>query len=205
MKFLRKHFLTGLIVLAPTIVTAYITYKIFVTVDSSIEPLQRRFPLIDIPGIGFVVVLLMILMAGFVANNLIGRRMIALGERVVNALPIIRRIYTAVKEISEVFLGDRKTAFQRVVLVRYPHENSYALAFVTKEGIPQFNDLLGEQLVNVFLPTTPNPTSGFMLMLPRRDVYEVSITVEEAMKIVISGGAFSPRVLGALESPNRPR
>ena len=117
-------------------------------------------------------------------------------------MPIIRRIYTAVKEISEVFLGDRKTAFQRAVVVHYPHQSSYAIAFVTKEGIPYFNAALSEELVNVFLPTTPNPTSGFMLMLPKRDVHEVAISVEEAMKIVISGGAFSPQLLDRL--PHEP-
>ncbi|MCZ6766907.1 MAG: DUF502 domain-containing protein [bacterium] len=192
---LRRHFLTGLLVLAPTVVTGWIVYKIFITMDSMLDPLQRRFPLIDLPGIGFIGVLLLIWFTGLLASNLIGRRIFSLGEKVMNGIPLIRRIYTAIKEISEVFLTDKKTAFRRVVLIRYPHEKSYALAFVTKEGVDYFDRLTDDELVNVFLPTTPNPTSGLMLMLPKRDVLTVDITVEEAMKIVISGGAFAPALL----------
>lgn len=192
---LRRHFLTGLLVLAPTVVTGWIVYKIFITMDNMLDPLQRRFPIIDLPGIGFIGVLLLIWVTGLLASNLIGRRIFSLGEKMMNGIPLIRRIYTAIKEISEVFLTDKKTAFRRVVLIRYPHEKSYALAFVTKEGVDYFDRLAGDELVNVFLPTTPNPTSGFMLMLPKRDVLTVDISVEEAMKIVISGGAFSPALL----------
>ncbi len=192
---LRRHFLTGLLVLAPTVVTGWIVYKIFITMDSMLDPLQRRFPIIDLPGIGFIGVLLLIWVTGLLASNLIGRRIFSLGEKVMNGIPLIRRIYTAIKEISEVFLTDKKSAFRRVVLIRYPHEKSYALAFVTKEGVDYFDRLTDDELVNVFLPTTPNPTSGLMLMLPKRDVLTVDISVEEAMKIVISGGAFSPALL----------
>lgn len=194
---IKRYFLTGLLVLAPTVITGWIVWKIFITIDGIIKPFQIRFPIIDIPGIGFVVVLLLIWITGLLASNLIGRRVLAVGERLMNSLPLIRRIYSAVKEIGEVFLTDKKTAFQRVVLINYPHKRSYALAFVTKDGIEYFNQMTGQQMINVFLPTTPNPTSGFMLMLPRSDVTPVDITVEEAMKIVISGGAFSPALLGA--------
>jgi uncharacterized membrane protein len=203
MKFLRRHFLTGLLVLAPTVITGYIVWKIFMSIDNLIGPLQRRFPLIDIPGIGFIIVLLFILLTGFLASNLIGKRLFGMGDRILNSLPLIRRIYFAVKEISEVFLTDKKTAFQSVVLIRYPHEHSFALAFVTKEESEYFSHLVEQDLVNVFIPTTPNPTSGFMLMLPRQEVTPVAISVEEAMKIVISGGAFSPSVLERIAS--RPR
>ncbi len=195
LKFLRRHFLTGLVVLAPTAVTAYLVWWGFTTVDSLIEPLQSRYPIIDIPGIGFVIVLLLILVTGFLASNLIGRRLIGLGEKVLNRVPLIRRIYSAVKEVSEVLLSKRNNAFQRVVLIRYPHRDAYALAFVTGEGVEQLDQLLGEELVSVFIPTTPNPTSGFLLMLPKRDVTRLDITVEEAMKMVMSGGAVTPRSL----------
>ena len=195
---MRRHFLAGLLVLAPTVVTGWIVWKIFITIDSSIEPLQRRFPLIDIPGIGFVIVIALIWFTGLLASNLIGRRIFGMGERMMNSIPLIRRIYTAVKEIGEVFLTDKKTAFQRVVLIHYPHDRAYALAFVTNDGGGYFDSLTGDNLVNVFLPTTPNPTSGFMLMLPKTDVRPVDITVEVAMKIVISGGAFSPALLEEL-------
>ncbi len=200
MKVLRRYFLTGLLVLAPTVVTGWLVYKIFITIDNIIEPFQRKFPLIDVPGIGFVVVLLLILITGFLASNLIGRRVIAVGERMLRRLPIIRRIYSASKELSEVFLADKKTAFQRVVLIRYPHHDSFAIAFVTNEKVGPVSEKVGQELINVFIPTTPNPTSGFMLMIPIRETFPLPINVEEAMKIVISGGAFAPPLLTG-ESP----
>jgi uncharacterized membrane protein len=195
MKVLRRYFLTGLLVLAPTVITGWLVYKIFITIDNIIEPFQRRFPIIDIPGIGFVVVVLLIVVTGFLASNLIGRRVITWGERFLSRLPIVRRIYTASKELSEVFLADKKTAFRRVVLIRYPHRDSFAIAFVTNEKVPNVGNLVGQELINVFIPTTPNPTSGFMLMLPVRDTFPLPINVEEAMKMVISGGAFAPPLL----------
>ena len=195
MKVIRRYFLTGLLVLAPTVVTGWLVYKIFITIDNIIEPFQRKFPLIDIPGIGFVIVLLLIVITGFLASNLIGRRVIAAAERLLRRLPIIRRIYTASKELSEVFFTDKKTAFQRVVLIRYPHHDSFAIAFVTNEKVGPVSDVVGEELINVFIPTTPNPTSGFMLMVPLHDTFPLPINVEEAMKMVISGGAFAPQLL----------
>lgn len=201
MKVLRRYFLTGLLVLAPTVVTGWLVYKIFITIDNIIEPFQRKIPLIDIPGIGFVIVLLLILITGFLASNLIGRRVIALGEKLLNGLPIVRRIYSASKELSEVFLTDKKSAFQRVVLIRYPHHDSFAIAFVTNERVNHVSEVVGQELINVFIPTTPNPTSGFMLMIPLRETFPLPINVEEAMKIVISGGAFAPPLLSGDPRP----
>lgn len=203
MRYLRRHFFTGLLVLAPTVVTGWLVWKIFITIDNLIEPLQKRFPLIDIPGIGFALVLLLILVTGVLAGNLVGRRIIGFGEKLLRRLPLIRRIYTASKELSEVFLAEKKTAFRRVVLIRYPHAASFALAFVTGEGVGYFNGIVGEELVNVFIPTTPNPTSGFLLMIPKRETFPVDISVEEAMKMVISGGAFTPQLFPSTTPPTR--
>jgi len=196
MRFLRRYFLTGLVVLAPTVITAYLVVWGFTRIDNLIEPFQKRYPIIDIPGLGFVIVLLLILITGILASNLIGRRIISLGEGLMNRLPLIRRVYSAIKEVSSVLLTEKNNAFQRVVLIRYPHRDAYALAFVTREGIDYFNQAVNEDLINVFIPTTPNPTSGFLLMLPKRDVLELDIPVEEAMKMVISGGAFAPNLDG---------
>jgi uncharacterized membrane protein len=204
MRFLRRYFLTGLIVLAPTVITAYVAWWGFTKIDNLIEPFQKRYPIIDIPGIGFVIVLLLIVVTGLLASNLIGRRVISLGEAVMNRLPLIRRIYSAIKEVSAVLLSEKNSAFQRVVLIRYPHRDAYALAFMTKDGIEYFNKAVGEELINVFIPTTPNPTSGFLLMMPKRDVVELDMSVEEAMKMVISGGAFAPN-LDRLDIPQRSR
>jgi uncharacterized membrane protein len=203
MKFIRRQFLTGLLVLAPTAITAYIVWKGFITIDNLLKPLQRKVPIIDIPGLGFVIVLLLILITGFLASNLLGRRFIGGAEALMNRLPLVRRIYTAVKQLSEVFLTEKKTVFRRVVMIRYPHKDSYAIAFVTNEASPYFSSMVREELVPVFIPTTPNPTSGFMLMLPTRDIIDVDLGIEEAMKMVISGGAFSPALIGAVAAKQR--
>jgi uncharacterized membrane protein len=190
-KYVQRRFLAGVLILTPLVVTGWIFWKIFSSVDNLLSPLQERYPIIDWPGVGFVVILLLVLFTGIFAGNFIGRRIISQGERFVYNLPLIRRVYTAVKELSEVFLTDRKTVFQKVVLIRYPHPGTFALAFVTKEGSGFFNELTGKTLLNVFVPTTPNPTSGFLLLVPEDDVIYVPIAVEEGLKMVISGGAFT--------------
>ena len=205
MKFLRRHFLTGLLILAPIVVTGYILWKVFSSVDHILDPIQTKYPIIDIPGLGFIVVILFIIVVGFVFGNLIGKRFISAGERLLNYIPLIPRIYNAVKELGEVFLTDRSTVFKRVVLIRYPHPGSFALAFVTLDSPDYFNTMVGEELINVFVPTTPNPTSGFLLLVPRKDVFDMRIRVEEGMKMVISGGAFTPPLLSPNEDePGKP-
>jgi uncharacterized membrane protein len=194
-KYLRRRFLAGVLILAPTVVTGWIFWKVFSSVDNILAPLQARYPIIDWPGVGFVVVLILILLTGIFAGNFIGSRVISQGERVVYNLPLIRRVYTAVKEISEVFFSDRTTVFREVVLIRYPHKDSFAMAFVTREGTGFFNNLTGKTLLNVFVPTTPNPTSGFLLLVPEKDVIRVPIKVEEGLKMVISGGAFTANAI----------
>ncbi len=203
MKFLRRHFLTGLLILAPIVVTGYILWKVFSSIDHVLDPIQAKYPILDIPGLGFVVVIFVIVLTGFLAGNLIGKRIISSGERILSYIPLIPRIYNAVKELSEVFLTDRTTVFRKVVLIRYPHPGSFALAFVTQDSPNYFNELTRKEMVNVFVPTTPNPTSGFLLLVPKRDVFEVNISVEDGMKMVISGGAFSPPILNEIAGETR--
>jgi uncharacterized membrane protein len=189
-KYIQRRFLAGVLILTPLIVTGWIFWKIFSSIDKVLNPLQQRYPILDWPGVGFIVVLLFILLTGVFAGNFIGRRVIGQAERIVYNLPMIRRVYTAVKELSEVFLSDRKTVFREVVLIRYPHRDAFALAFVTRPASEFFNRLAGKTLLNVFVPTTPNPTSGFLLLIPENDVIRVPVDVEEGLKMVISGGAF---------------
>lgn len=198
-KFLQTRFLAGVLILTPVVVTGWIFWKIFSSVDNVLKPLQQRYPIIDWPGVGFVVVLLLILLVGFFAGNFIGRRVIAKVERVLYNIPLIRRIYHAVKELSEVFLTDRTTVFKEVVMIRYPHRDTFALAFVTRKAGGPFNSLAGSEVLNVFVPTTPNPTSGFLLLVPVKDVIRVPITVEAGLKMVISGGAFTPNQIEKIQ------
>lgn len=191
-KYIRNRFIAGLLILLPVVVTGWIIWKIFSSIDSMLDPVQARFPIIDHPGVGFGAVLLLIILTGVFAGNFIGHRVIARGERILYRLPLIRRIYVAVKEISGVFLAERRMVFREVVAIRYPHENSFALGLVTQECTAEFNKTLGRKFLSVFVPTTPNPTSGFLLFVPEDDVIRLPIDVEEGLKMVVSGGVFVP-------------
>ena len=190
-KYLQRRFITGVLILMPVVVTAWLFWKIFNWVDNMLAPLQERYIILDWPGVGFVVVLLLVLLTGIIGGNLIGRRMISAGERLVFSIPLIRRVYTAVKELGEVFLSDKNTVFKEVVLVRFPHQDTFALGFVARESPDHLKLAPADDLLNVFVPTTPNPTTGFLLLIPSSDVIRVPITVEEGLKMVISGGAYS--------------
>jgi uncharacterized membrane protein len=189
--YLQRKFVTGVLILTPVVVTGWLFWKIFSWVDNMLAPLQERYIILDWPGVGFVVMLLLVLLTGIIGGNLIGRRMISAGERVVFSIPLIRRVYTAVKELGEVFLSDKNTVFKEVVLVRFPHRDALALGFVARESPDHLKLTPEDNLLNVFVPTTPNPTSGFLLLIPSSDVIRVPITVEEGLKMVISGGAYS--------------
>jgi len=201
MRYLRNRFIAGLLILTPLAVTLWILWKVFSTVDSVLGPFQERYPVLDIPGLGFAVVIAIILLAGIFAGNFIGGRVIGAGENVLYRVPLIRRIYHSVKELAGVFLGDRKMVFKEVVIVQYPHPDSYALAFVTGESGTKLDSAVGRDLVGVFVPTTPNPTSGFLLLVPREKLVRVPLDVEEALKMVISGGVFIPEDLQLAPGP----
>lgn len=192
MRYLRNRFLAGLLIITPAAVTWWILWKFFTAVDGILDPVRIRYPVIDHPGVGVAVVVVLIILVGIFAGNLIGHRVISLGERLLYRLPLVRRIYHAVKELAGVFLADRKMVFKRVVFFRYPHHDSYALGFVTSEGTRRIDAILERRVLHVFVPTTPNPTSGFMLLLPADDVVDVPIDVEDAMKMIISGGVYVP-------------
>jgi uncharacterized membrane protein len=197
MRIIQRWFITGLLILTPLFVTGYILYKIFVSVDNLIGPFKARYPVIDFPGVGVVAVFLLVFFVGLLGGNLIGRRILSWAEKLFHRIPLIRGIYGTVKELSEVFFSDRRTLFKRVVLIRYPHRDSFALAFVTQESAGDFETATGNELVSVFVPTTPNPTSGFLLLVPKQEVVPLALSVEDGMKMVISGGAVIP---GALPS-----
>lgn len=192
LKWLRIKLLTGLVIILPTTITAWVIYKIFISFDNILKPLLEKYPFLDLPGLGFISVILMILLIGILASNLIGRTIIGWIENLVTSIPLVSRIYTAIKQISEVFLRQRRTAFTRAVLIEYPRRGIYSIGFVTSaitikdpEGNPR-------RFINLFLPTTPNPTSGYYLMIPQEDVININCSVEEALKLVISGGAVLP-------------
>ncbi len=194
MGWFRRRFLTGLLILLPTVLTGYVVYRLFISIDNILEPLARKYPILDIPGLGFIGVVLIILIAGVFASNLIGRRIIGSIEELVKRIPLISRMYIAVKQISEVFLQHERTVFKKAVMIEYPRKGIYVVGFVTSRwNIPESKG--GERtFVNIFLPTTPNPTSGLFLLVPEHDVIPIDCSPEEALKMIISGGAVLPYI-----------
>lgn len=188
---LRRYFVTGILVLAPMIVTLWVLYNVFTALDSRFAGLFAAWPRY-IPGFGFIAGLVFILAVGALASNYIGRRFLHWGEAIVSRIPVVSRIYRAAKQVGDAVLGQDRPLFQRVVLIEYPRRELYCLAFQTNDEAGEIEQKMGEDLVAVFLPTTPNPTSGFLLYLPKRDVTPLDMTVEEGMKLIISAGAFLP-------------
>jgi len=205
---LRNYFLTGIVITAPIIITAYIAWQFVGWVDGIVTPLlpvdyrpetYLRFP---IPGLGLVIVAVLLTVVGFLTANILGRTLVQFGESVLNRMPVVRSIYFALKQIFETVFSQSSQSFKDVVLIEYPRQGIWTLAFVTGQGEGEVRRLLDEDVVSVFVPTTPNPTSGFVLFLPRRDCRYMAMTVEEGLKLVISGGVLSPPDRGAAGQSN---
>jgi uncharacterized membrane protein len=189
LKFLRRYFLTGLLAISPLAITVWISWRFYDLISANIRPLMERVPGLGdaypeflLTVMGMAVFVLLTTLIGMFTRNLIGMAFFRVLERIIEKIPVVKSVFSATKQISQVFLQDRRTAFQKVVVFEYPRRNLFSLGFVTR-------DELGDELVNVFLPTTPNPTSGYMLMVPRQELREIAVPVEEAIKLIISGGA----------------
>lgn len=199
---LRNHFLTGLIICAPLLITGVLTWNIIGWVDSWVKPYiparynPDEYLPFTIPGLGLVIAAVLITLIGFLGANLIGRSIVSYGESVLARMPLVRNIYSALKQIFETVFRDSADSFSQVVLVEYPRKGLWALAFVATDTLGEvqarLDEPVGEQTVSVFLPTTPNPTSGFLLFVPKSDVIVLSMSVEEAAKLVISAGLVAP-------------
>lgn len=194
----RRHFLTGLLAVTPLVVTAWILWRFYLLVDGTVRPWLERIPHLGetypdflLTLIGVVAFLLLITLVGLFTRNLIGMAFFGLVERGLNRIPIIRGIFAATKQFSEVFLQDKRTAFKKVVMFEYPRRGIYSIGFVTRDE-PSL------ALVNVFLPTTPNPTSGYLLMVPRNQAHVLPLTIEEGIRLIISGGSIMDTTQGQL-------
>jgi uncharacterized membrane protein len=191
---LRRHFLTGLLVVTPAALAGWILYKLLAWMDGLLWS-QIRFGWVrpeGIPGVGLVTVVLLILLVGVVVNNYIGRRFYQVGDRLLARIPLFNKIYLAIKQIGESLLSRETSVFRAVGLIQYPREGLWCIVFLTEVPGKEILDITGDAMRCVFLPTTPNPTSGFLLMVPEKDIVRLSMTVEDGLKMVISGGAFVP-------------
>ena len=205
---LRRYFVAGILLFAPIGITIWATAWIIRTLDDLLLPYALRllFPGIDDPPrlflVGAAFTLLVIILLGVVARHLFGAELVRIWEGLLARVPIARNIYGGVKQLVEAMVrADRGERFNRVVLVEYPRKGVFALAFTTGPARGAVQAALQQNMVNCFVPTTPNPTSGFYLLIPEEEVRPVDLTVEEAFKIVMSAGLVTPETLSALEPP----
>lgn len=192
MKTIRRVFLTGLIIVLPTLITIYILGFTLRLVDSLLSDLLRVYLGRPIPGLGFLVTILFIFLVGLIATNVVGHKIIRLMETAFARLPIVKPIYTASRQIIDAFSSQRRSIFQLVVTIEYPRPGIYCVGFITGGSLPEIQHKTQQELVAVFLPTTPNPTSGFLLLVPKEQVTPLDMTVDDALKLIISGGVVFP-------------
>lgn len=188
---LKGYFITGILVLLPLIITIYILQFLFTFVDGLLAgPLELILGRYYFKGVGFVITVVLILLIGMLATNIVGRKLIGLVDTILVRIPLVKGIYTGVKQITDAFSIENRSAFQKVALVEYPHPGTYALGFITSRGALESHP----DMVSIFLPTTPNPTSGFLLFLPKESVTPLDISVEDGLKLIISGGVVKPGI-----------
>ncbi len=196
---LRAYLFTGILVTAPVAITFYLAYKFILWVDvfvTKIIPPQYNFvnymPM-TIPGFGLLILIGFLMLVGMFAAGFLGRFFIRLGEWFVAKMPLISSIYSLLKQIFETVFSSKTQAFKKVVMLEYPRKGIWILGLVSADLQGEIEEKLPDEMINVFIPTTPNPTSGFLIFVPKKDVIEMDMTVEEAIKFIISGGLVEPK------------
>jgi len=191
---LRTYFLTGLIVAAPIAITGYLTFWFVVFVDETVARLLPRqlnpsnhLPF-TLPGLGVIIALLGLTLIGFLTTNFLGRSVLRLGERMLDQMPVVRSIYSALKQLFEAVFSHSGTSFRKVCIVEYPRKGLWAIGFVTTEQSGPVGRVLDKELIGLFVPTTPNPTSGYLVYVSPGEIQILDMSVEDAMKLVVSGG-----------------
>lgn len=195
---LRTYFFAGVLVTAPIGITLYLAWLIIDFIDNQVTPLiparynPETYLPFSIPGLGLIVAAVVLTFIGAFTAGLLGRWLVGLSERLMARMPVIRNVHSALKQILETVLAQQSKAFRHVVLVEYPRRGIWAIGFLTGDTVGEVQNVTEDETLNVFLPTTPNPTSGFLLFVPRQDCYVLSMTVEEGIKMVVSGGIVTP-------------
>ena len=197
---IRAFFFTGILVTAPVAITFYIAYKLIFFIDRSVnkmippqlrERIDEQLPF-SIPGLGVMLLVLLLILIGMFAAGFLGKFFLKLGEWIVYKMPFISSVYSLLKQVFETFLSNKNQAFSKVVLLEYPRKGIWILGFVSTETTGEVAGKVNDKMLNVFIPTTPNPTSGFLIFVPKKDTIELNMTVEEGIKFVISGGLVDP-------------
>ena len=194
---IRRYFITGLLIWVPLVITAWVLSVIVNTLDQSLHLLPevmhpKNLFGFSIPGVGALLTLGMILLTGLLATNFIGEKLVLWWNALLSRIPVVNSVYKAVKQVSDTLFAPNGNAFRKALLVQYPREGSWTIAFLTGSPGGDIKNHLDGQYVSVYVPTTPNPTSGFFLMMPAKDVIELEMSVDEALKYIISMGVVAP-------------
>ena len=196
MKRLRNYFISGLLFWIP-LALSVIVIKFFLELINSLVP-QKYLPEAlfnldtTIPGSGIILVLLIILITGVMVTNILGRKLVALWEKVLNKIPGFRNVYNVLKKVSDTVFNTSTESFRKAFLIQYPSKGIWVIAFQAGDYRSEAESIIGEEIMNLFVPTTPNPTSGFFVMMAKKDAFELDMSVEEAFKLVISAGVVTP-------------
>lgn len=193
----RRYFVTGFLLVVPVAATVLVMKWLFDTVDSILAPSLEKIFGRDIPGIGLIAIIVLIYLAGIVATNVIGRRLFQHGESLLIKVPMVRELYNTFKQVLESVMMPQKGGFKEVVMVEFPTPGMSTIGFITN----RLKDDSEQELVSVYIPTTPNPTSGFMEIIPSKDIKRIAMSVEDAIKMIVSGGMVSPEVIRRKAEP----
>ena len=193
---LRNYLISGLLFWIPLILTI-IVIKFFLEFINSLGPQEYLPEAIfnldtSIPGSGIILLFLIILITGILVTNILGRRLVALWEKLLNRIPGFRNIYNILKKVSDTVLNTSSQSFKKAFLIQYPSKGIWVIAFQSGDYRGEAESIIGEETINLFVPTTPNPTSGFFVLIPKKDAFELDISVEDAFKLVISAGVVTP-------------
>lgn len=189
---LRRYYVAGILVLAPTALTAWVVWNLFKFFDDILGR-ELRARGISVLGLGFVMLNVLLLLLGFVAANFLGKRLFALWDRLMHRVPLINKIYATLRQIGELLLGPTRVgAFGRVAIVEFPSPGTWGLGFVTSTAPSEASEKTGRKLCSLFIPSAVNPTTGFLLVVPEEKVTYLDMTPEQAMKMIVSAGALVP-------------
>ncbi len=192
---LRNYFIAGVVVLIPIGITIYVTFFL-IAISSKIIPKEinpNHYLPYNIPGVEIVIAFLLITLIGFISVSFLGKKLLVIFENVLQKIPILRTIYSAIVQMIETFTKTNNQGKKNVVLVEYPRKGTWAVGFATKDNSGEISNKTNKKLVNVFVPTTPNPTSGFLLMFPKEDIIYLDLTFEEASKFIVSAGTSNTK------------
>ena len=197
MKHLRRYLVAGLLVWIPLGVTILILKVLISLMDKSLLLIPQQYRPeewlgFSVPGLGLILTLLVLLVTGLLAANIVGRSMVGLWESLLDRIPVVRSVYSAAKNFTEIVFSDSGQSFKKVLLIEYPRKGIYSLAFQTATNLGEVQGRMGEQMVCTFVPTTPNPTSGYIIIVPKKDIIELDMEIDEALKMIISLGVVIP-------------